>query len=90
MIEMLDPTQPWNIPLPVTWEDPGRELEARNKSDGSVAWRWKWNEGAQAWQRNGLFTHWETYGEIVGSCLDHGWMLFSLPAAPGAETEEGT
>lgn len=78
MIEHLDPAQPWEIPLPHTWEDRERVLEAREGSD--VVAIWTWNADAGMWDGAGYGTRLrDSYPNIVKHCMEEGYRLYSLP-----------
>ena len=74
MFEMLDERQPWEIPLPVTWEDRERILQARR--EGRTVEQWHWRD--RYWRSsNGDQLG---YPWIVLQCMNRGWQLFSVPS----------
>lgn len=75
MIEILDDSQPWEIPLPTSWEDHDRVLEARDEA--RMADRWFWDGGG--WRSTGPLGESFLYCEIVRLCMYRGWRLFSMP-----------
>lgn len=83
-VEFLDESQPWLIHFPQE-PDPRRPLEARQDPTGGHLMR-RW-DGTQddcgRWLRTHDWRHhegqWDRWHEIVGSCMNMGWTLSSLP-----------
>jgi hypothetical protein len=90
VIEILDEREPWEIPLPYTWEDHERLLEARPPHEDVVVGQWRYDEQSGFWaDMDGARVL--DYIEIVSLCMSVGWRLFSTPApaALGRPENEG-
>lgn len=76
MLELLNADEPWEIPLPVTWEDRERLLDARR--DGVSVASWEWKNGK--WEGAGYGTRLrDSFPAIVKHCMSEGYHLFSVP-----------
>lgn len=88
MIEILDPAQPWEVPLPVSWNDQERGLAAYIDGCVVVAWRFEGGRWLTHAQSEGPG---DTFSDIVRRCMDRGWRLYSMPRlAPSGADGTGT
>lgn len=94
MIEVLDETQPWDIPLPR--EDDAlldRHLEALDDTgEGRARWVYHGTQMTEGWLcltgsdagssalRIGIVGFHDLFEEIVEGCIKYGWTLRSVPA----------